>query len=367
MKTSKILLFSFILTLMFWSCEQDVLPPHDPSNLEHKEFYSHAMEYGVTGNPTIKDMMVYTPPGYDTKKGKKYPVTYLLHGIPATDSAFIDQSAWDDFVGPGNTFQSYPDFPQEGFRLWVDNLIDQKIIDPMIIVMPDASTVIYSISFYTNSVLNGNFEDLIAIDLVQYMDANYRTINKPKGRAVIGFSQGGYGAMTLGMKHPDVFGAVASHSAPLVFEVIQYFLPIVQMENPNQIPTPGPNAPMTGVTFAMSSAWSPNLYNPPFFVDFPFDLVSNTVVESTWDRWLTYEPYNMLNTYGQNLNTLKGVFFDCGNQDEFAFWYGYENFAAELDALDVDYYTEIFNGGHFEQMFARLEISLGYCSDAIRH
>lgn len=368
MKNAKVILVLMTALLLSWSCVKDTAWPDDPSNLEHRTFYSQAMENNPIGNPTLKDMVVYTPPGYDTKKKNKYPVVYLLHGIPMTDSAFISPETWDSFVGPGNTFQDYPDFPEEGFRLWVDDLIDAGKIDPMIIVMPDARTAGYGISFYTNSVLNGNFEDLIVQDVVGFIDDQYRTFAHSKGRSAIGFSQGGYGALTFGMKHPKTFCAVASHSAPLAFEVIQGFIPILQLENPDGIPIPDAELnPMTSVVFAMSAAWSPNLNNPPTMVDFPFDLNTGTTIQSTWNRWLKYEPLTMLDEYGQNLKKLKGLYFDCGIQDEFAFWYGYETFAETLDAHGVNYHQELFNGGHFDQMFARLEISMGYCSNAMNH
>jgi enterochelin esterase-like enzyme len=52
------------------------------------------------------------------------------------------------------------------------------------------------------------FEKFIWQDLVGYIDAHYRTIPNRTGRGLVGHSMGGYGASRIGMKHPEVFGAL---------------------------------------------------------------------------------------------------------------------------------------------------------------
>ena len=78
--------------------------------------------------------------------------------------------------------------------------------------MPDASNR-YGGSFFTNSVTTGNWEDFIVRDLVAFVDGRYRTLRRPASRAIAGHSMGGYAAIKLAMKHPDVFGSVYSLSA----------------------------------------------------------------------------------------------------------------------------------------------------------
>ena len=74
---------------------------------------------------------------------------------------------------------------------------------PMIVVLPDSKTV-YGGSMYSSSATTGDFERFIAHDLVDYIDAHYRTIPDRSSRGLVGHSMGGYGAAHIGMKHPAV-------------------------------------------------------------------------------------------------------------------------------------------------------------------
>src|SRR5438067_12746368 len=84
-------------------------------------------------------------------------------------------------------------------------------IAPMIIVIPNGQDA-YLGSFYVNSVTAGNWEDYIARDVVAYVDSHYRTVAGAEGRGIAGHSMGGFGALNLGLKHPDVFAAVYAES-----------------------------------------------------------------------------------------------------------------------------------------------------------
>jgi len=91
----------------------------------------------------------------------------------------------------------------------IDDLIATGKIQPIIIVMPNLDAK-YGGSWGANSALNGNHEDYIIKDIVPYIDATYRTLPSSDSRAIGGLCMGGYVAMYLTMRHPDVFGAVVS-------------------------------------------------------------------------------------------------------------------------------------------------------------
>lgn len=83
----------------------------------------------------------------------------------------------------------------------------------LLLVMPDGGR-----SFYTDmAIAPGNYEQHI-IETVRFIDRTFRTIASPQGRAIGGLSMGGYGAMKLGLKYPDIFNSVASHSS--VFDIV---------------------------------------------------------------------------------------------------------------------------------------------------
>jgi len=67
-------------------------------------------------------------------------------------------------------------------------------------------------SFYVNSPVSGNWEDCLIEEIIPYVDAGYRTLAQAESRGICGFSMGGFGAMNLALRHPDVFAAVYAMS-----------------------------------------------------------------------------------------------------------------------------------------------------------
>ena len=151
-------------------------------------------------SPTLKmqrRMTIYTPPGYD--KGGKYPVLYLLHGAGG------DENAWSEL---GRAAQI------------LDNLIAMGKAKPMIVVMPNgnpncqAAPGEWSFGMYTPGFGNsgtGPTAPAVAsipasfMDIVNYVDAHYRTVKKREGRAVCGLSMGGGHTFAISLSYPTTF------------------------------------------------------------------------------------------------------------------------------------------------------------------
>jgi S-formylglutathione hydrolase FrmB len=126
---------------------------------------------------------VLLPTGYDSST-KRYPVLFLLHGGGQTHTAFPSRS-W---------------FTREAAAR------------DMIVVLPNGGR-----SFFANAagLSNSRYEDLIAHDLVEYVDTHYRTLATREGRAIAGISMGGFGSALIALRHPDLFGTAGPLSAPL--------------------------------------------------------------------------------------------------------------------------------------------------------
>jgi enterochelin esterase-like enzyme len=382
MKTFKLILISFLSLLVLASCEQDSID-EDLINAQSKEFASKKVEKSklqnrviesvalmdnIVGNSYERKLQIYTPPGYKKNDSKQYPVVYLLHGFPFSEKSFIDSGVWDEWITPYLFTQEYPDFPEEGFRLWVDNLIVEGNIEPMIIVMPDAGTDPYGFSFYTNSMLNGNFEDFIVNDLVSYIDKKYNTVANASGRAVIGHSQGGYAAFKFGMLHPDVFGTVASHSGLLYVDALFSLADVIKQENPDGFTGPDPTKFLTSTMYAMSAAWSPNLNNPPFFVDLPFEFDNDGLlypVPEVIDLWHQNDVFTLLDSYHDAFNSLNGLYLDVGIYDELGTQLAHVPVITKLNYFTIDYTFEQYPGGHHSNLFERLAVALEFCSNRI--
>src|SRR5438876_830508 len=161
-----------------------------------------SLEKNLTGESTNRNVSIYLPPSYDTSPNKRYPVVYLLHGIGDTEKEFT--SAWAGNTEEWGTVQGL-----------MNHGIGEGHFGEMIIVMPDARTKMMG-SFFTNSSATGNWEDFIVKDLVSLIDQKYRTLARSESRGIAGHSMGGYGAIKLGMKHPDVFSVVYGMNPALI-------------------------------------------------------------------------------------------------------------------------------------------------------
>ena len=127
---------------------------------------------------------VSLPPGYE--KGGRYPVVYFLHGLPASPSAFRDIG----FV-----------------RRSLDEVARQAIV-----IAPQAARDGDSDPEYIDWGEGRNWETALARELPAYVDRHFRTIANRRGRALVGISAGGYGAMLIGLHHLGMFSVIESWS-----------------------------------------------------------------------------------------------------------------------------------------------------------
>ncbi len=139
------------------------------------DFYSESVSRTMKYN-------IYLPDNYDSNK-ISYPVLYLLHGLTS------NYRAWASLGAP--RYASDYD---------------------LIVVMPDVGNSWYVNWAKSEDGQKNNWEDYIIKDLIPHVDGFYRTINSREGRAINGLSMGGYGAIMLGLKHPELFCSIGSHS-----------------------------------------------------------------------------------------------------------------------------------------------------------
>lgn len=163
----------------------EVVSGAKPVAVEHIKIHGTALEGNLEGDAVDRDVIVFLPSSYQKDKKRRYPVVYALHGYS------IGAEQWTHEIHVPQTVEG-------AFALGSQE---------MIVVLPDSKTV-YNGSMYSSSVTTGDFEKFIWHDVVSYIDAHYRTIPDRTSRGLVGHSMGGYGASRIGMKHPDVFGAL---------------------------------------------------------------------------------------------------------------------------------------------------------------
>lgn len=135
---------------------------------------------------------VVLPPGYASHPRQRYPVLYLLHGFPGQPVQFLN-------VGQVSVTEAA--------------LVAAGLVRPMILVMPTGTRSYLTPEEWANGISKGNaWETFVARDLVNAIDARYRTIPSARGRGIAGLSEGGYGALNIGLHHPAEFGLMESWS-----------------------------------------------------------------------------------------------------------------------------------------------------------
>ncbi len=190
---------------------------------------------------------------------------------------------------------------------------------------------------------------------------------------------GGNGSVTLAMKHPGVYGAVASHGGTLSFNVAKgVFAQAVIAQTPDGMMSPeeAVEAHDAGLYFpsyayAMSAAFSPNLDNPPYFVDLPLEWPSPEIIEEVWVRWLENgDALTMLNTYGHNLASLRGLYIDSETPDSVGSDFMAEAFHQALDAAGIQHEFQLYPAEELpeeESWYSRYRVSLPFISNVLLH
>lgn len=202
-------------------------------------------------------------------------------------------------------------------------------------------------------------EDFVVEEIVAHIDRRYRTLASPAHRGINGKSSGGYGALVLAMRHPDVFGGVASHSGDMFFEAcykpdfwkfcntvarhggVEAFLHAF-LAMPKKTDTA-----MTAVNVAaMAMAYSPNIDRPPFYFDLPFDPRTGELDDAVWRRWLAWDPVLMVERYADNLKRLRLIYFECGWRDQFFLHLGARQLHDRLGRLGIAHEYQEFDDNH---------------------
>ena len=304
--------------------------------VERVKIQSQALAGNLIGDSPERDVSVYLPPSYKSAKNRRFPVVFLLHGF--TDS----NEKW--FHTPTHWIQ-------------LASVLDRALAAPgaqeMIVVMPNAFNAFQG-SMYSTSVTIGDWEGFVARELVSFIDGRYRTLAQRDSRGLAGHSMGGYGAMRIGMKFPEVFSSV-------------YLLSPCCM-SPNMSPRPGSRAETvkdvadvakadfgTKAQLASAAAWSPNATNPPLYIDLPTK--NGEAQPQVIAKWAANAPLAMLDQYIPNIKRLTALAFDAGNEDR--------SIAAtnkELDKRLTDYgivhtYEE-YAGNHTNHVADRIEAKM---------
>jgi S-formylglutathione hydrolase FrmB len=262
--------------------DRDIIP--EGSRVQYRTFHSQVLDRDLP-------YALYLPPSYiDTER--TYPVLIFLHGANENEKRWSTRGMTD---------------------LMLDRMITQGEIGEFIVAIPFGAN-----SFYTNSISGERWEDMILEEFIPLIESENRALGTREGRAISGISMGGYGALKLAMRRPDLFNAVSAHSAMLFDDIVN----------------------------ADIGARRTQIYMPLFESIFG--------ISDNLDHWNRNNPLRMASEL-PNLEDLK-IYFDCGTEDDYGFFQGARQLHDILDSRGIDHEFHLYPGDH-GWAYARQHIS----------
>lgn len=319
------------------------------------------LEANPLRDPAARMLPVCLPPSYDGTR--RFPVIYLLAGFASTGMSFMNFSF------------GRPTVPE-----MVDAMMRQGSMAESIVVMPDCMTR-YGGSQYVDSEATGPYETYLTDEVIPFVDSRFLTLADRRHRAVAGKSSGGFGALRLGMRHPDLFSAVACHSGDMGFELCyrpnfpaaartleRYGGSIATFFSNWESLDKKPRGEFALLdAMAMAAAYSPDpTRSVPENMRLPFDPRTCDLLPEVWERWLEFDPLVMIGKarYREALGSLGTLFLDCGSQDEYNLQFTLRKFSDLATAAGITHQWEEFPDSHADTAY-RYRRSLPLLATAI--
>lgn len=235
-------------------------------------------------------------------------------------------------------------------------------------VFVDAMTT-WGGSQFLNSAATGNYEDYIMDEIIPALKAHYPVSSAPEDWCVCGGSSGGYGALHLSSKYPDVFGHVAAIAPDSFFEAsllpeFYHALPFWEKVNasPQRALEELRNGKMMKIknwhtilnALGMAACYCPS--GPEGHFKFPLDTKTGEKIPSLWQTYLEKDPLHFLPSRKDALKKLHSIYLDVGNKDNFNLQYGTRQISHLLTEAGIAHDFVEFEGNHFDIGERRTEI-----------
>lgn len=283
-----------------------------------------------------KQVVVYLPAGYAAQPERRWPVFYYLHGLGGDETNWTGGGKLDaaaDAMGLA-AIVVMPD-GDDGF--YVDST---KPVDLAGCLARGDGLFFPERDRATTCVAASKYDTYIARDLVRWVDATYRTDARRAGRGIAGLSMGGFGALQLALRHPDLFAAAASHSGvvsllyagPMPYQAGAPVTLVTTIEQ--RIRTLGPLGPWLGGLFGKDLA-----------------------------TWRAHDPGILLEQLAPGTLAL---YLDCGTEDGFGLQHAMQYLHDRLAARGIAHAYYLGPGKHDMAFWsARVPHSLAFLRDSL--
>lgn len=309
------------------------------------------LEGNPLGDPHVRPLWVYVPPGYDEEPERRWPSVYVLQALIGRVEAWFNVQPFSK------------NFPQ----------LVEELAPPCLVVLVDAFTALGGSQFLDSPAV-GRYHTYLCDEVVPWIDEHYRTLDAREHRGLQGHSSGGFGAMITPMLRPDLFGGLATHAGDALFEIsyARDFAPAARalrdrydgswerfwedFRSGRPVLRDKDDALLLS-TYAMAACYSANEDGS---IDFPFELRTGRIVPDVWERWLEWDPVRRASRHADALRELRAVWIDAGRSDEYFLDLGATAFKDALDDIGVpEVRFELFEGKH-GGITHRYPLSLAY-------
>ena len=351
--------------------------------LEHD---SRILKGNPLGDPHVRKLAVWLPPQYDEAGRRRFPVLYDLVGFTGSGLAHANWKPFGDNV------------PERAARL-----IHEQKMGSAIIVFPDCFTALGG-NQYVNSSAIGRYADYLTREIIPFVDREFRTLARREHRGCFGKSSGGYGAIVHGMKYAQYWGAVADHSGDAYFDFVYgHDWPNTLNELAKHRMPPRKAGPYDArresgrrglaeglddgrirrflekvwkkeklsmaeghciMNLCMAATYDPDPKAPNGF-RVPFNLESGEPIERRWKNWLANDPIHLVAQCRANLESLRGIYIDCGWRDQYHIQYGSRILSKRLAAAGIRHVYEEFDDDHSDIDY-RMDVSLPFLYRALK-
>lgn len=138
--------------------------------------------------------LVVLPPGYDPQRSRAYPVVYLLHGLGGAPKDWLEYARLDEVL---------------------TRAVREDATRPMVLVAPDGGNHYWTDHVGRPDAPGPRWGAFVADDVLADVEGRYHVRSDRGGRAIVGVSMGGHGALSIALQHPDRFGAAVSLAGAL--------------------------------------------------------------------------------------------------------------------------------------------------------
>ncbi|MBA2678797.1 MAG: enterochelin esterase [Ktedonobacteraceae bacterium] len=323
-------------------------------------FESTVLKDNVLHDPYERPLWVYLPPGYDDEPERRYPSVYIIQGLTGQLDMWRNRTPFR---------KTFPEL--------VDELFANNEVPPCLVVWVDCWTSLGG-SQFLDSPATGRYHTYLCDEVVPWVDAHYRTLPQREHRGIAGKSSGGYGAMITPMLRPDLWGGLATHAGDALFEMC--YLPDFResirtlrdlydgsfdkfWQDLRSRPAFSKSHDATLLNdWCMAACYSAD---PDGTVRLPYKTLTGELIPEVWERWLAWDPVRMVPRHAEALRSMKAIYIDAGNQDQFFLDIGATAFRQALyRAGIVDFFFELFDATHSAIEY-RYPLSLKYLAERL--